>query len=132
MGIDESQDMSCGPGKSDSPSFHNEKELKTSGADRFYTVEEIRDRLSISTYAFWAYRPVGPNVLQELADHGIGKIELAESREQFDTADAGSMKLFGKSARGLLSATNRHAARSGRCGVGITCPDGQPDGGQVL
>ena len=110
MAIDEGQHMNRGLGKSDSPSFDDEKELNTSEGDGFYTAEEIRNRLSISTYAFWAYRPVGPNVLQELAKHGIGKIELAESREQFDTADAGSMKLFGEICRSCgIEVTAYHA-----------------------
>ena len=110
MAIDESQDMSCGSGRSDWPSFEADKELKTSQAGRFYTVEEIRNRLSISTYVFWAYRPVGPNVLRELAEHGIGKIELSESREQFDTADSGSMKLFGEICRSCgIEVTAYHA-----------------------
>ena len=65
----------------------------------FYTEEEIRNRLSISTYAFFMYRPISRAVFQELADHGIRRIELAESREQFDMADAGSMKLIGDTMR---------------------------------
>ena len=99
MVMDEAQPMNRGHGKSDSPSFGDEKEHKTSQADRFYTVEEIRNRLSISTIAFWRYRPVGPNVLQELVDLGKGKIELGETRERFATADAGSTKLWGEICR---------------------------------
>ena len=79
-------------------------------ADQFYTVEEIRNRLSISTFVFWAYRPISENVFQELADHGIRKIELFESREQFDMADAGSMRLIGKTLRSCgLELTAYHA-----------------------
>ena len=76
-----------------------EMRFKKMNDQSFYTVEEIRTRLSISTYAFFMYRPISKAVFQELADHGIRRIELAESREQFDMADAGSMKLIGDTMR---------------------------------
>jgi sugar phosphate isomerase/epimerase len=65
----------------------------------FYSAEEISDRLSISTLVFWCYRPIGEQALRECARHGIRKIELLESPEQFDMADAGSMKLIGETCR---------------------------------
>ena len=46
-----------------------------------FTVEEIRQRLSISTLVFHGYRPIGEAALEELARHGIGRIELIESPE---------------------------------------------------
>ena len=49
-----------------------------------FTVEEIRQRLSISTLVFHGYRPIGEAALEELARHGIGRIELIESPEQYD------------------------------------------------
>ena len=58
----------------------------------FYTEEEIRERLSMSTVVFWKYRPIGERTLGELARNGITQIELVESREQFDMADARSMR----------------------------------------
>jgi sugar phosphate isomerase/epimerase len=58
----------------------------------FYTVEEIRNRLSMSTVVFWKYRPIGEATLSALARHGIRRIELLESPEQFDMADRGSMR----------------------------------------
>jgi len=58
----------------------------------FYTEEEIRKRLSVSTYLFWEYQPIGERSLTELARHGITQIELLESREQFDMANPRSMK----------------------------------------
>ena len=67
--------------------------------NRFYTVEEIRERLSISTIVFHEYRPIGESALEELAQHGIRRIELLESPEQFDMADARSMRLIGEDCR---------------------------------
>ena len=58
----------------------------------FYTEEEIKNRQSMSTVFFWKYRPFGVPILTELARNGITKIELLESREQFDMTDMRSMK----------------------------------------
>ena len=68
-------------------------------ADSFYTADQIKERLSISTLAFYRYRPVGEGALRELARHGITRIELLESPQQFDLADADSMRVFGDSCR---------------------------------
>ena len=65
----------------------------------FYTVEELRRRLSISTLVFWQYRPVDERSLEEVARQGIGRIELLESPEQFDMSDPGSMRLVGEACR---------------------------------
>lgn len=62
----------------------------------FYTVNELTQRLSISTLVFWQYRPIGRTSLGYLAASGIRRIELLESREQFDMTDPGSMKLIGE------------------------------------
>jgi len=70
-----------------------------SGQDRFYTAEEIAERLSISTLVFQEYRPIGESTLEELARHGIRRIELLESREQFDMTDTRSMRLIGDTCR---------------------------------
>ena len=67
--------------------------------DAFYTAEEIRKRLSISTLVFWHYRPVGEHALRECARLGIKRIELLQSPEQFDMADARSMRLIGETCR---------------------------------
>lgn len=67
--------------------------------DRFYTVEEIWNRLSISTIVFRYYRPIGERALEELARHGIKRIELLESPEQFDMTDARSMGFIGEACR---------------------------------
>jgi sugar phosphate isomerase/epimerase len=53
----------------------------------------------MSTVVFWEYRPIGENTLQELARQGITRIELLESPEQFDMADAKSMKYVAESCR---------------------------------
>jgi len=68
-------------------------------ASAFYTVTELRERLSISTLVFWQYRPVGRGALEELARCGIRRIELLESPEQFDLTDPGSMRLIGEGCR---------------------------------
>lgn len=66
---------------------------------RFYTVEEIRNRLSISTLVFRYYRPIGERALEELARHGIKRIELLESPDQFDMTNARSMGFIGETCR---------------------------------
>ncbi len=48
------------------------KERHTGKGDRFYTAEELRKRLSISTLIFWEYRPIGQSALEELARHVEG------------------------------------------------------------
>jgi len=65
----------------------------------FYTVEELRTRLSISTLVFWQYRPIGERALEELTRHGISSIELLESPEQFDMTNLGSMRYIGEACR---------------------------------
>ena len=60
-----------------------------------YTVDEIRERQSISTLVFEGYRPVGEGALQELAANGLHQIELLESPEQFDMTDMRSMRVVG-------------------------------------
>lgn len=69
------------------------------GSNGFYSVDEIRQRLSSSTIVFWLHRPICEDSLAELARAGIRKIELLESREQFDMADAGSMKRIGNACK---------------------------------
>jgi len=81
-------------------------------ADGFYTAAEIRQRLSISTYVFWGYRPVGERALEELARHGITRIELLQSPEQFDMSNAGSMRVVGKACASCgieIAAYHAHA-----------------------
>ena len=45
----------------------------------------------MSTVVFWKYRPIGERTLGELVRNGITKIELLESREQYDMTDLRSM-----------------------------------------
>lgn len=61
----------------------------------FYTVEEITKRLSISTFAFWT-QLIGQSVFEELARHGFKRIELIDSPDHFDMADADSMRKIGE------------------------------------
>ena len=65
----------------------------------FYTVEELRNRMSMSTIVFWKYRPICEQTLGELARHGVTRIELVESPEQFDMADSQSMRYIGRMCR---------------------------------
>ena len=67
--------------------------------DQFYTVEDIKRRLSISTLVFWQYRPIGESALEELARHGINRIELVDSPEQFDITNPRSMRFVGEVCR---------------------------------
>ena len=55
--------------------------------------------MSISTAVFWQYRPIGRSALEALAVAGIRKIELWESREQFDMTDIDSMSLIAETCR---------------------------------
>jgi sugar phosphate isomerase/epimerase len=48
--------------------------------------------MSMSTYVFWNYRPIGERTLTEFVQQGITQIELLESREQFDMSDQRSMR----------------------------------------
>ena len=59
----------------------------------FFREDEIRERLSISTLVFYQFRPLGEGSLKELSNHGIYRIELLESPEQYDMADPSSMRL---------------------------------------
>jgi len=65
----------------------------------FYTVDEIKSRMSMSTVVFWRYRPIGEDSLWEIARHGITRIELLESPEQFDMTDLRSMRHVEKACR---------------------------------
>ena len=65
----------------------------------FFTAEEIKQRLSISTLVFHGYRPIGEDALEELARHGIRRIELLESPEQYDLTESRSMQLVGETCR---------------------------------
>lgn len=67
--------------------------------NRFYTIDEIQSRMSMSTVVFWQYRPIGEDTLKELARHGITRIELLESPEQFDMADRRSMRYVQRACR---------------------------------
>ena len=65
-------------------------------AKHFYTREEIEARQSISTLVFNGFRPLGEGALKELSRHGIRRIELLESREQYDMGDQRSMEVVGQ------------------------------------
>ena len=62
----------------------------------FYSVQEIRERLSISTLVFRSYKPLCEKSLSEFYNNGIKFIELIESPEQYDLSDLGSMKFLAK------------------------------------
>jgi hypothetical protein len=49
------------------------KGFQMSANAKFYTVDEIKDRQSMSTVVFWKYRPIGERAMEELARHGIRK-----------------------------------------------------------
>lgn len=66
-----------------------------SGKHKFYSVDEIKKRQSMSTVVFWKHRPIGERAIEELARHGIKKVELLESPEQFDMTDRRSMQYVG-------------------------------------
>jgi sugar phosphate isomerase/epimerase len=69
------------------------------GSRNFYTVEEARKRLSISTFVFHGYRPVAERALAELARNGIEQIELLESPDQFDMTDGRSVGWINEACR---------------------------------
>jgi sugar phosphate isomerase/epimerase len=69
------------------------------GNNGFFTIDEIKSRLSISTLVFWNYQPLSEKSLAELARHGFTRIELLESPEQFDMADTRSMRFIAEACR---------------------------------
>ena len=75
----------------------NESHIGDDGA--FYTADELRERLSISTLVFWQFRPIGIRALEDLAASGIRRIELLQSPEQFDMTDIRSMRFIGEICR---------------------------------
>lgn len=64
-------------------------------AGSFYSADELRDRLSISTLVFRGFRPICEAALNDLRASGIRRIELIESPEQFDMTSSESMKRVG-------------------------------------
>ena len=62
----------------------------------FYTAAEIRERLSISTLVLLRYQPLCERSLAAVAAHGIARIELIESLEQYDFRDRDSMRYVGQ------------------------------------
>ena len=69
------------------------------GPNDYYTADEIRRRLSISTLVFQGYRPFGEEALEELARDHIRRIELVESPDQYDLSDIRSMRLVDATCR---------------------------------
>ena len=65
----------------------------------YYTADEIRRRLSISTLVFQGYRPFGEEALQELVREDIRRIELVESPDQYDLSDIRAMRLVDATCR---------------------------------
>ena len=61
----------------------------------FWTEQEIRDRLSTSTMVFWGFMPVGYQALSELVKHGISKVEVSMSAEQFELTSTESREHMG-------------------------------------
>lgn len=57
-----------------------------------FNAQDIRNRLSISTFVFRNYRPVCEKALAELAGHGFRWVEITQSIEQFDMARMDSME----------------------------------------
>lgn len=88
--------------------------------DSFYTAEEIRERQSISTLVFYGFRPLGEGALAELAQHGLRRIELLESPDQYDMTDMGSMRALGETfrANGIeVGAYHAHRTTFGEIGT---------------
>ena len=65
----------------------------------YYTEEEIRKRLSISTLVFQGYRPFGEEALNELIGENIRRIEIVESPDQYDFCDSRSMGMIDRTCR---------------------------------
>ena len=87
-------------------------------ASRFYTVQEIRERLSISTLVFRGYRSICEASLTELVENGIRRIELIESPEQYDLTDSGSMKHVARICRNTgIEIVAYHAYKTDFAGI---------------
>ena len=65
----------------------------------YYTADEIKQRLSISTLVFNGYRPFSEESLGELVRNNITRIELVESPDQYDLSDIRSMRLVDATCR---------------------------------
>ena len=65
----------------------------------YYTADEIRQRLSISTLVFQGYRPFSEQALEQLAENNITRIEIVESPDQYDLGDIRSMRLVDATCR---------------------------------
>jgi sugar phosphate isomerase/epimerase len=57
-----------------------------------YTEQDIRERLSISTYVFRGHRALSVKTLTELAEHGFRRVELWESPDQYEMTRMDSME----------------------------------------
>lgn len=69
------------------------------GTNGYYTADEIRKRSSISTLIFNGYRPFCDESMQELVRNNIRRIELVESKDQYDLSDMRSMRIVDEICR---------------------------------
>jgi len=78
--------------------------------ESFYTAEEIRARLGISTYVLHGQIPMGREGLKRIADGGIVTLEIIDERDQFQEEDPATMKAIVTACQELdLSVTSFHS-----------------------
>ena len=78
----------------------------------FYTADQIRLRLGISTYILSEQKPLDRDGLKLIAEAGIPTIEILDDREQFQEEDPSTMKQIVAACKDLgLSIASFHSRR---------------------
>lgn len=81
-----------------------------SGAETFYTAEQIRCRLGISTWVLQGQVPLGRGALRHIAEAGVVTLEIIDEREHFQEEDPSTMKAIVAACREFgLSVTSFHS-----------------------
>lgn len=79
-----------------------------------YSEPDISQRLSISTYVYRGHQPISVRTLARLAEHGIRRIEVNESPDQFDLTRADSIQHLERDCRDAgVTICAYHASHTG-------------------
>lgn len=78
--------------------------------ESFYTAEQIRARLGISTYVLHGQMPLDREGLKMIAEAGIATLEIIDEREDYQEEDPATMKAIVSACREFgLSVTSFHS-----------------------
>lgn len=76
----------------------------------FYTAEQTRSRLGISTWVLHGQMSLGREALRQIADAGIATLEIIDEREEYQEEDPSTMKAIVAACREFgLSVTSFHS-----------------------